>query len=88
MMEIDLSKLLGGQEFNVHSQIAYNGLSFPMTTLADTGANGSLFIDTQQAIEIAKYFEISIIHRHVIREGRAGIRPKAIRPSGFGLEAA
>ena len=61
MVEIDLSKLLGGQGFNVHSQIAYNGLSFPMTTLADTEANGSLFIDTQRAIEIVKYFEISII---------------------------
>ena len=61
MMKIDLSKLLGGQGFNVHSQIAYNGLSFSMAILADTGANDFLFIDTQQAIEIVKYFEISII---------------------------
>ena len=61
MVEIDLSKLLGGQGFNVHSQIAYNRLSFSMIILADTGANDFLFIDTQQTIEIAKYFEISII---------------------------
>ena len=61
MMKIDLSKLLREQEFNVHSQIAYNGLSFSMITLADTEANDSLFIDTQRAIEIVKYFEISII---------------------------
>ena len=61
MVKIDLSKLLGGQGFNVHSQIAYNGLSLPMTTLADTGANDFLFIDTQWAIEIVKYFEIPTI---------------------------
>lgn len=29
-----------------------------MTTLADTGANGYLFIDTQRAIEIARFFGI------------------------------
>ena len=45
----------------MHSQIAYNGLSFSMTILADTEANDSLFIDTQWATEIAKYFEISTI---------------------------
>ena len=28
------------------------------------------------------------VNRHVIRAGRAGIRPKAVRLSGFGLEAA
>ena len=59
-MEIDLSKLLGGQGFNVHSQIAYNGLSFSMITLAKTEANDFLFIDIQQAVEIAKFFKISI----------------------------
>ena len=61
MVKIDLSKLLEGQEFNVQSQIAYNGLSFSMIILADTEANDFLFIDTQQAIEIVKYFEILII---------------------------
>ena len=60
MVEIDLSKLLEGQGFNVHSQIAYNGLSFSMTTLADTEANDFLFIDIQQAVEIVKFFKISI----------------------------
>ena len=42
-MKIDLSKLLGGQGFHIDSQLAYNGLSFPMTTLVDIGANGCLF---------------------------------------------
>ena len=58
--EIDLSKLLGGQSFNVPSQIALNGFSFPMTTLADTGANGSLFIDRQRAVEIARFYDTKI----------------------------
>lgn len=31
-----------------------------MITLADTGANDSLFIDIQQVVEIAKFFKISI----------------------------
>ena len=57
-MEIDLSKLLGGQGFHVDSQLAYNGLSFPVTTLADTGANGYLFIDTKKAIELARFYNI------------------------------
>lgn len=53
--KLDLSQLIGGQRFNVDSQIAYNtGISIPMSTLADTGANGYLFIDTQQVIEMAK----------------------------------
>lgn len=56
--ELDLSQLIDGQGFNVDSQIAYNGISILMTILADTGANGYLFIDTQWAIEMAKFFGI------------------------------
>ena len=58
MVEIDLSKLLGGQGFHVDSQLAYNGLSFTVNTLADTGANGYLFIDTKKAIELACFYNI------------------------------
>ena len=57
-MEIDLSKLLGGLGFHIDSQLAYNGLSFPMTTLADTGANGYLFMNTKKAIELARFHNI------------------------------
>ena len=31
---------------------------------------------------------LSLVLRHVIRAGQVGIRPKAIRPLGFRLEAA
>ena len=55
---MDLSQLIGGQGFNVNSQIAYNGISIPLTTLADTGANGYLFMNTRRAIELAKFFGI------------------------------
>ena len=43
VVEINLRKLLGGQGFHIDSQLAYNGLSFPMTTLVDIEANGCLF---------------------------------------------
>ena len=58
MVEIDLSKLLGGQGFHVDSQLAYNGLSFTVNTLADTRANGYLFIDMKKAIELAHFYNI------------------------------
>ena len=58
VLRLDLSKLLGGQGFNVDSQLAYNGLSFPVTTLADTRANRYLFIDMKKAIELAHFYNI------------------------------
>ena len=57
-MKIDLSKLLSGQGFYVDSQLAYNGLSFPITTLADTGANGYLFINIKKAIKLVWLYNI------------------------------
>ena len=57
-MEIDLSKLLDRQGFYVNSQLAYNKLSFPATILADTGANGYLFIDIKKVIELACFHNI------------------------------
>ena len=59
MVEIDLSKLLGRQGFHVDSQLAYNGLSFTVNILADTRANGYLFIDIKKAIKLAYFYNIS-----------------------------
>ena len=42
----------------MNSQIAHNGISIPLTTLADTGANGYLFIHTKRATELTKFFGI------------------------------
>ena len=58
MVEIDLSKLLGRQGFHVDSQLAYNGLSFTVNTLADTRANGYFFIDMKKAIKLAHFYNI------------------------------
>ena len=60
-MDLDLSKLLGGKSFTVPSQVAFNGYSIPMKSLADSGANGYLFIDTQRAIEAAQFFGIPVL---------------------------
>ena len=57
-MKIDLSKLLGGQGIHIDSQLAYNKLSFPIITLADTGVNGYLFINTKKAIELVWFHDI------------------------------
>ena len=58
MVEIDLSKLLGRQGFYINNQLAYNGLSFTVNTLAYTGVNRYLFIDTKKAIELACFYNI------------------------------
>ena len=58
MVEIDLSKLLGRQGFHINSQLAYNGLSFTVNTLADIRANRYLFIDIKKAIELAHFYNI------------------------------
>jgi hypothetical protein len=60
-VDLDLSKLLGGKSFTVPSQVAFNGYSIPMKSLADSGANGYLFIDTQRAIEAARFFGIPVL---------------------------
>ena len=52
--------MIGGRAFTVPSQIAFNGYSIQTDSLADSGANGSIFIDTQLAIEAAKFFGIHV----------------------------
>jgi aspartyl protease len=58
--DLDLSKLFGGQSFTVPSQIAFNGYNIPANTLADSGAKGYLFMDTQFAIDAARFFNVPI----------------------------
>jgi hypothetical protein len=57
LAELDLSKLIGGRAFTVPSRIALNGYSISTDSLADSGANG--FIDTQLAVDAAKFFGIN-----------------------------
>ena len=58
---LDLSLLLGGEQFSVPSQIGKNGYGVQVNSLADTGANGYLFINTQFAIQVAKFCQIPVI---------------------------
>ncbi|MGH7240354.1 MAG: retropepsin-like aspartic protease [Candidatus Saccharimonadales bacterium] len=60
MDELDLSKLLGGKPFVLSTQVAQHGISVPTQSLADTGANGRLFMDTQLGIDLAKSFQIKL----------------------------
>jgi Reverse transcriptase (RNA-dependent DNA polymerase)/RNase H-like domain found in reverse transcriptase len=53
--------LLGGQSFLVPSQLAFNGCSTPVKSLADSGAKGYVFIDTKKAIELAKFYGLHTI---------------------------
>lgn len=57
-MNLDLSNLLGGQGFTVTSQIAINGYSLPAQTLADSGADGLIFIDMKLAIQATQLFQV------------------------------
>lgn len=67
-----MNKLLGGQAFHVPTKLSLNGFCFDSKTLADTGASGYLFINTDYAIALAKH-----LGHHVIR------LPKSLDVSGF-----
>jgi predicted aspartyl protease len=50
-----LSQLLGGKHFTVPCKIAQNGYAIQTSALADSGANGFVFIDTRFARELMKF---------------------------------
>jgi predicted aspartyl protease len=58
---LDLSQLLGGHQFLVPSQIGKNGYLVQTDSLADTGANGYTFINTEFAIQVAKFCQTPAI---------------------------
>jgi hypothetical protein len=62
LRSIDLRTLLGGNSFTVKCQLSFNGLSTPTRTLADSGANGYLFINTATALQICERFGAGV-HR-------------------------
>jgi hypothetical protein len=68
---IDLSKLLKGKPLTVASQIAANGYAISISCLADTGANGPIFISQDLAIEAAKFFGLNT-HRLTTSCGTKG----------------
>ena len=58
---INLSRLLGGASFTIPSGIAYNGFFIDLNTLADTRADGYIFIDYDFAVSFCKYFGLYTI---------------------------
>jgi hypothetical protein len=58
---VQLSRLFGGQSFTVSSRISINGYGINITALADTGANGWIFLNTPVAIAAAKFLHTSTI---------------------------
>lgn len=52
---LDLSQLMGGQQFCVSSHVGKNGYCSQTDVLVDTGANGYAFINTKYAIQVAKF---------------------------------
>ena len=58
---LDLSQLLGGQQFSVPTQIGKNGYGVQADSLADTGANGYAFINTEFAVQVAKFCQTPAI---------------------------
>jgi transposase InsO family protein len=58
---IDLSKLLQGKPLMIASQLASNGYAISLSSLADTGANGPIFINRDLAIEAARFFSLNTI---------------------------
>jgi len=58
---VQLNQLFGGQSFTVSSRISINGYGINITALADTGANGWIFLNTPVAIAAAKFLHTSTI---------------------------
>jgi hypothetical protein len=54
-----LSQLLGGEHFTVPCRLAYNGYAIQTSALADSGANGFVFIDTRFAQDLMKFLNVS-----------------------------
>jgi hypothetical protein len=52
----DLQELLGGKGFNILIKLALNRLTTLTVSLTNTEVNGVNFINTQYAIELAKFF--------------------------------
>jgi predicted aspartyl protease len=50
-----LSQLVGGPHLTIPCTLSKNGYAIQLHALADSGANGFLFLDTLCAIDIAKF---------------------------------
>jgi transposase InsO family protein len=56
-----LSQFLGGKQFTVSCRVSHNGYAVQTSALADSGANGFVFIDTRFACDLMKFLNVSPI---------------------------
>ena len=63
---MDLSQLLGGQQFSVSSHIGKNGYGVETDSLVDTGANGYAFINTKFAIQVARFCQTPAVRLQAV----------------------
>ena len=54
LSNLNLSKLLGGTKFLVSCTLSMNGFGIKLYSLADTGANGYLFLNRPLAVKLSK----------------------------------
>ena len=52
---------MGGRHFTVSCRLSYNGLAVQTSALADSGANGFLFLNTRFARDLMKFLDVSPI---------------------------
>ena len=57
---IDLSELLGGKGFFVHTKVAFNNIAIPVQSIINSGASGPTFMDTKCTIEFTHFFNIPL----------------------------
>jgi hypothetical protein len=55
---IDLSQLIGGKHFTIPCTVSRNGHGIRTSALADSGANGFVFIDTQFARDLTNFLGV------------------------------
>ena len=55
-----MSQLVGGPHLTVPCTLSYNGYAVQLHALADSGANGFVFINTSCAIDIAKFLNLKV----------------------------
>ena len=60
MRNLDLTKLLGGDSLTTRVTLTSNGLSYKVSALLDTGANGYALIDSGLLKSLPPFFKISI----------------------------
>lgn len=52
LIDLDLSKLMTSKAFVLKPQLVYNGRSFSISALGDTGAQGYVYINTSLVVQL------------------------------------